>query len=161
MTEEKWNWKEAARRVEELIDFPLEEKPKLSIDRFPEDITLIPSDQVGFLMGQLEAWRSYIASQLMVVLAKHGIVKNSFELGLGKSLFKMEEELPKRRLKEGLISHIITNSEELRKAKIMLIEFEAKIMILEKAYELYSNKISTLSREITRRSIGSKQEGRM
>jgi len=156
-----WDWKEAVERIKSTINFPLVEEPKLTIDEFPPDITLVSSNDLGSLMGKLEAWRSFISSQSMILSVELNILKSSFELGLGKWLFKLEEMSPKKRLKEGLISFIVTSNEPLRKAKITIMELEARTMVLNKAYELYSNQIATLSREITRRSIESKYEGRM
>jgi len=149
---EGWDWQKAVERVKQSIHpFCDTSEPKTSPNEFPEDITLLQPQELGYQMSVLESWRSYISAQLTLLEIEYNIIQDSFDIGLGKALVKLESMSEKKKLKEGLIGYAVTFHPTLKKVKTMLIELEARCNAMKRIYERFSNQIATVSREISRR----------
>ena len=159
---DSWDWQEAIDRVKMSIKgLPTFDEPVTRLGIFPEDLTAISLEALGQLMGELEAWRGYAASILSNDEIQLDIMRDSFEIGLGKILFRLESLSEKKRLKEGLVGYVIANNKVLKKVKTMIIELQAKCQALRKIHDMYVSRIATISREISRRQSEMKILGRM
>jgi hypothetical protein len=147
-----WDWQKAIKKIQKELPFPLnDEPPKTALESLPEDITQISFQDLGMWMGRLEAWRSFVASQLTYIEIERDVMADAFEVGLGKQIYKLERMSDKKKLKDGLIGYIIANDKVLKKVKTLLIEINAKCNAYRRAELLYTNQIATMSREISRR----------
>lgn len=153
----KTMYQRIADRIEDIA-IPARPSGEAGEYNFPEDPTLLTTDQVGRWMFTLTAWNGYILRNLALsdlVLAE---AKSTYDNLLVESMSKITERKGKTRHQLNL--EAISLSPEIVMAKKNMEEVSAEVSFWEKMHRIYEAQVAVLSREISRRAAEQQRESK-
>lgn len=127
--------------------FGLPVRPDGSEPSCPKAFSDIPSDKLGNIMANYSAWREYSQNLYNAEYPNKIRLKEDYEF----KVYRKEVELGgAKRLKE--IKSAVQSDESIRKLRLQLLDSETMCEMLSHKIENYGEVISSISREISRRS---------
>jgi len=120
-------------------------------DIFPSTNSL-KDNELGELLFKYGALKGYVRWLLFTARAEYNSIHNARVILQGVEVRKLELEDEKKRLKEGLESTAILDSEKLTKLWKKEQKLETRMDAYQSLYDIYSDHWSTVSREISNRS---------
>lgn len=122
-------------------------QPKGGLPSMPTRIADLASDELGNLMSRYSAWREYTEDRHLEACAAYAQLKSEYDLECDKEMLKSSEDTAKGRYAEARTSKVVTALyNKLTEAEIYMNLFSQRL-------ESFSNTISTISRELTRRGV--------
>lgn len=147
--------------LEEILGVAFPSKPEAlnGAYRFPEDPTLLSTDEVGKWMFSLTAWNGYVLRNLAVAELAASEAEIAYDTLLQATLLRVENRRGKTRNQLSL--EAMSLNKDIIVAKGKLTEAEAEVHVWGRFHKLYEAQVAVLSREISRRAGESQQwEGR-
>jgi hypothetical protein len=126
--------------------FSVLKKPELDSPTMPKRVSVLSSDAISDLMFRISAWRDYTDDLIYEATTEYLMAKEKHQYQWDISIIVAKGSSVKE--KEA-------NVRVLQKVKILredMLEKEMYLDLLERKHENYSNNISIISREISRRS---------
>ena len=117
------------------------------------------NQELGKLLFKYGALKGYAAWLAMTAKVEYKNTLHAREIMQGQEVNRLEKESEKKRLKDSLFAEAIEDNEKLRKIVKMEIELEAKVLMYERLFDIYSSHWDTISREISRRADEMKYGG--
>ena len=148
-------YEDAMKRADlEISNHPLPLKPK-SFGKeyeFPEEVSNIPSLQLGNWLLKLAAWRGYTIRIVARIEMEYTIMDETFNAKVTKQLAQTSD---KRITKEQAVGKVLSDPEDT-KLKVKVIEKHGQLVALKRILEIYTTQFEAISREISRRGIESR-----
>ena len=117
--------------------------------RFPEDPTLLSSDEVGKWMFSLAAWNGYAIRNLALADLVSSEIKSAYFTLLQTELVEVEKARGKTKVQ--MESEAMAANPELVVLKQRLDEASAEVGVWMRLHEIYEAQGAVVSREISRR----------
>ena len=129
---------------------PVPDKPGelVSIPSNPDDLIDEELDRCLISFG---SWRGYVSYQLSFIEAQLVIFEEVYALRLGAKVAELEENAPKKMLKESLQGKAIMENEDLMELQMQVSKLRTEKTLLTKQFIFYDGQFETISRIITRR----------
>jgi len=140
-----------------LSKFSLPSKPGSfgSEYQFPEEISKVPSAELGNWMFRLAAWKGYALRMLSDLEVEKSVLKSTHDNKTSKRI--VQESIDNRKVtKDYALGKLILEDDNFKKIRELLIIKEAEALGLNQIIEIYTMQLDTLSREISRRTLDAK-----
>lgn len=111
----------------------------------PRQISQITSDALGDLMSSYAVWREYTEDMLLKSIAKHMEVKTMYDYEYSKVFIMAEGSTDKQK------KSFVDVNDHIHKLNIDCTNSQVFVDMLSNKLESFSNCITIISREITRR----------
>ena len=127
--------------------FDAVERPKGGLPTMPTKVTTLASDELGDIMAKYVAWREFTEDCHAEACATYAQVKSQYDLESDKALLRSEASTVTERKAEA------KNDPKVARLYKDLSDAEIYCDLLGKKLESFTNVLSMLSRELTRRGI--------
>lgn len=134
----------------ESLDLPLPKEPVSSEVEWPDNVADLDQTQLAAHMTWWTAWSSFIQYHLAQAETNAAAFKEELEVTVQQMIFKSDENDYKNVTS---MKAAIGQLPMVQKIKAKLLEAQAKKRMLSALLEGYEKKYSTISREISRRSM--------
>ena len=121
------------------------------------DLTNCPNAELETLLSYYGGYKSYVEGQLAYAESRRGVIESTFEEGLAKALFEVQQKYEKKPIKEALRGECLQTYPELKVARMELIEVEALCSRLRGMREAYKSAFDTVSRIVALRTASREQ----
>lgn len=149
-----------ARIADRIGDVAIPAKPQGTGGeyQFPEDPTLLSTEEVGIWMFKLTAWNGYVLRNLALADLTAAEVRSQYETLMQQALAQISERKGKTRVQ--LNTEALASNANIITLKEQLDEASAEVSVWERLHRIYEAQVAVLSREISRRTSEFRTESR-
>lgn len=127
--------------------FDLVERPKGGLPTMPTKVSTLASDELGDMMARYTAWREFTEDCHADACAVYAQVKSQYDLAYDKALLQANgETVTEKRA-------AVTSDPKVAELYKKLNESTIYVDLLGKKLESFTNVLTMLSRELTRRGV--------
>ena len=117
---------------------------------FPESVDGLSTEKLGNLMFQLTAYRGYALYQLAIVDVNYSGAKSLYEDRFRVVVSTIDTA---KKTQVVIQQEVLDADSELRDLKMLQDRLAAEVAMLDRLQKIYEIQITTLSRELSRRSM--------
>ena len=127
--------------------FDLVERPKGGLPTMPTKVSTLASDELGDMMARYSAWREFTEDCHADACAVYAQVKSQYDLAYDKAFLQVSgETVTEKRA-------AVTSDPKVAELYKKLNESTIYVDLLGKKLESFTNVLTMLSRELTRRGV--------
>lgn len=131
------------------LSFPIQPVSFGADYEFPEDLTKLHVDQIGFWSSRLAAYRGYVLAMYTKSEVRRRMLEEKIKLESAKCRASRRD--PNRTQSD--IKDEVTSLPEIEEFNKKMLEAEASTIYYSMLKEIYTGQIEVLSRELTRRTL--------
>jgi hypothetical protein len=137
-----------------LGNYSLPSKPKSFGTEyyFPDNISTLPSSELGDWMFKLAAWKGYSLRMLANLEIERTLIKGKHDNLVSMAVSRLSTD-NRRVTRDYALGKVIEDGGDFKNVRQRLITKEAEVESLKQVVEIYAMQIEVISREISRRTL--------